>query len=149
MFWCRNLADCIKVAYLPAMCQVSDKIKFCTCDPDHIDFEGNHWIFKTSREYDFGMTVIGTYMLPAIGDYMMTQHNKAAVSSRVNDPDAFDVDLHPQEGDRLLVVVVCHEHFDGAQHLEFEYENGRWESCVYYPFGWSHIHPTTRQGTLK
>ena len=131
------------------MCEVSDKIRFCTCDPEQVDLEANHWIFKTSRAYANGMTVIGSYMLPVIGDDSMLQSNEEIIAQRVNDPDAFDVDLQPRDGDRLLVVVVCREHFDDKQHLEFEYDNGRWEHQVYYPFAWGEPLESSKTGIVK
>ncbi|MFM2135924.1 MAG: hypothetical protein RL021_1324, partial [Bacteroidota bacterium] len=40
------------------------------------------------------------------------------------------------------------EHFDGEQNLEFEFENGRWESRHYYPFGWMDIEQPSKAGAV-
>lgn len=75
-----------------------------------------------------------------IGEPMMTYwdaedelHNRVLLLKRVNEPDAFDVDLKPKAKDRLQISICCgHRYMDygfvykGGERVEEEFDGIEW-----------------------
>ncbi|HZG72225.1 MAG TPA: hypothetical protein VEY51_11890 [Chondromyces sp.] len=76
--------------------------------------------------------------------------NKETLLKRVNERDAFDVQLNPREGDRLQLTFSCQgENGIGMIHYGFEYRNGKWEEEDYEVFDWKRKHEEEDFGEVK
>lgn len=61
--------------------------------------------------------------------------NRDLLINRLNEPDAFDIDLKPQERDYLLLNFVCGDDETPVQ-FGFIYSNNRWEVETTMLFFW-------------
>jgi len=130
------------------MCIISDKIKFCTCKAKSSDSLKNYWVF---HRYDKGRFdgIVGTCNLPVLMDEDIVKCNEETLLKRVNEADAFDIDLQPKNKDRLEIVLNCEQHFGGDLHIGFEYKKGQWVACEYDLFEWTWKHTEDAFGKLK
>jgi hypothetical protein len=130
------------------MCKISDKIKFCTCKAKSSDSLKNYWVF---HRYDKGRFdgIVGTCNLPVLMDEDIVNYNEETLLKRVNEVDAFDIDLQPKNKDRLEIVLNCKQHFGGDLHIGFEYKKGQWVACEYDLFEWTWKHTEDAFGKLK
>lgn len=103
------------------MCNLSDKIKFCTCSKD-LSKEKHTWSFHRSiNPYEMCLGITLGMSL----DRKTFYENRAVLLLRLNEPHAFDVDLSPQENDYLLLAFTYNEK-RGKECLGFVFKNGRW-----------------------
>lgn len=130
------------------MCEISDKIKFCTCKAKSTERLKNYWVFHQYEEGRFD-GIMGSCDPPMLMDEQMVQYNEETLLKRVNETDAFDVDLQPKSKDRLEIVLTCNEHFGGDLHIGFEYKKGQWVACEYDLFEWTWKHTEDAFGKLK
>lgn len=130
------------------MCEVSDKIKFCTCKAKSTERLKNYWVFSRFVEED-DFLLNGLILQPPFVDERMVEMNTAALLKRLNEPDAFDIDLSPKDNDRLLIVLTCKEHFSGEAFHGFEYKEGKWVVCEYDTFEWDFKHREEKFGKVK
>ena len=131
------------------MCQVSDKIKFCICNVKDINDLLHYWVFHSYNE-DLDLMVMGQPIMPAQIDEETDMINKKALLKRVNERDAFDVELYPKEKDRLQLSFTCFELSDnGMIHYGFEFRNGRWEEEDYELFDWMMKHEERDFGEIS
>ena len=130
------------------MCEVSNKIKFCTCKAKSTERLKNYWVFHKYHKDRFD-GIMGSCNLPLMVDENMVQYNEATILKRVNEADAFDVDLKPKNKDRLEIVLTCNEHFGGDLHIGFEFKKGQWVPCEYNVFEWTWKHTEDAFGKLK
>ncbi|GAA4334961.1 hypothetical protein GCM10023184_29430 [Flaviaesturariibacter amylovorans] len=129
------------------MCQVSDKIKFCTCSNlEDINELDNYWVFHT---YVKGKNVelVGEPLAPPSLITFDDAHNRRVLLERVNDPGAFDIPLHPKERDRLQVSFSVPEGgYKGILTYGFRSRKGKWVECEYESFDWYRRHDETIGG---
>jgi hypothetical protein len=129
------------------MCTISSKIKFCTCNtPAH---KLRHsWTFH-SYVGDTGTILLGTPVFPVDLPEALSMANEETLEQRLNEPDAFDVDLEPKENDRLEVHLSCNtDHESGFIHYGFEFQSGHWKSIGYDYFEWKWQHKKRMHGKL-
>lgn len=130
------------------MCQVAEKIKFCTCLENEAGSLKDYWAlhrFNGSLEN----RLLGTPMLPTSIPGSIDLLNRKRLLCRVNEPDAFDCDLHPQEMDRLELHFSCPDQ-SGTGYIAygFEYRGGRWVEHEYDFFDWKIKHEEEAWGGL-
>ncbi len=78
----------------------------------------------------------GLIVSPGYLDEKMVEMNAVTLQKRLNEPDAFDMELSPNDNDRLLIVLTCKEHFSGETFHDFEYKAGKRTACEYDHFEW-------------
>lgn len=106
------------------MCKVSDKIKFCTCSPDEIHGAKHTWSFHRYVG-ETGIQKLGIMIPPLRLDNETDMYNREALLKRVNEPDAFDVELNPREGD-FLNLYFSDEVREGTFEYGFLFKNNSW-----------------------
>jgi hypothetical protein len=111
------------------MCEVSDKIKFCTCVDDDIYIEElNHYWVLHRYSKDINLNVMGSPVLP---DHLnpMFEINAEIVVNTLNTPEAFDKNIELKRGDRLE-VALCNNSNDHNDMLyyNFKYTGKIWKS---------------------
>src|ERR1700754_961408 len=88
------------------MCKLSGKLKLCTCNATTVSRLQNYWVLhRFNAEKD--VRVIGTMLLQDKLESQTEVHKRALLLERLHEPDAFDVDLQPGEGDRLQLTFQC------------------------------------------
>jgi hypothetical protein len=100
------------------MCEVSDKIKFCTCVDDNIDIEElNHYWGLHRYNKDKNLIVMGSPVLP---DQLNPKFeiNAEIVVNTLNTPEAFDKNIELKRGDRLE-VALCTNSKDGNEMIGY------------------------------
>jgi hypothetical protein len=130
------------------MCQISHKIKFCTCSNEDPETFKNYWIFYRydKNRKDF---VIGEVSLFIPFNEEMVQYNEATLLQRINEHDAFDIDLQPKSKDRLLVVLQCEPHFSEGLNIGFEFKKDKWIPCEYNSLEWMWKHAAAAEGKIE
>lgn len=127
------------------MCLISDKIKFCTCTKVDVTSEKHYWAFY--RNIDPNATPHLGVTLGNTLDRATFYQNITLLLNRLNEPDAFDIDLSPQENDFLMLAFTFNEK-RGHETLGFVFTNGKWvwhhtsfffpklvkEGCIQSPF---------------
>lgn len=88
-------------------------------------------------------------MMPHEMDAALNQLNRNTLLKRLNEADAFDVDLQPQPGDRLLLSVRVGKQNDETVKYGFEYSQGKWQHTDYFCFDWEQEHEVAVTGKLK
>ncbi len=111
------------------MCEVSDKIKFCTCIDDTIDIEelNHYWVLhrynKDKNDIVMGMPVLPNDLHP------LFEINEEIVVQTLNTPEAFDKNMELKRRDRLEVLLCSNT--SGANdrfYNNFRYTGKIWKS---------------------
>jgi hypothetical protein len=136
------------------MCRVSSTLKLCTCAVRDVSRLRHYWVLhrfdprKANR-------MIGRVARPDVLDARDEVHNRALLLARLQEPDAFDVDLAPREGDRLQLTFRFAER-DRAGRKAFKeitygyaWTAGRWVEKEFEPLGWQWHHDRERIGELR
>lgn len=129
------------------MCQVLDKIKFCTCSEPVEELE-NYWVLhrwvKDKYEYILGLPV----MPYSIENPAVDLLNRDTLLKRFNEPDAFDIELQPKPKDRLQLTFKCDDSMGGYITYGFAWKNGRWIEEEYDYFDWHNSFDEVQYGKL-
>lgn len=128
------------------MCKLDDKLKFCTCRARSAAALAHAWIFhRFDAKKD--CRVIGRVAIPPRLAKEVEQHNRALLLSRINEADAFDVDLAPREGDRLQLNFQ----FSDTQWAVYgyEYRKGRWVEQPFNSLEWQWHHEEEAFGVVR
>jgi hypothetical protein len=111
------------------MCDVSDKIKFCTCVDGNTDIEDlNHYWVLHRYNKNKDLQVLG---MPVLPDHFQPKFemNAQLIEHTLNTIDAFDQQLLLEKGDRLE-VMLCNNATDIQDpfYYNFRYTGTAWES---------------------
>lgn len=137
------------------MCEVSEKLKLCTCAAGASAANLDHcWVLHRFDPAKHTM-VIGRVRMPDRLDAEVEAYNRALLLARLNEPDAFDVDLAPHEGDRLQLTFTCPHSVPRDKgrvktiHYGYAYENGRWREMPYESLSWYRKHDREQVGEIR
>jgi hypothetical protein len=126
------------------MCEVSEKLKLCTCEVASVGELENYWVLhRLVKGKD--QIVVGRSLLRPRLDEDLERWNHLILLARLNEPDTFDVDLEAREGDRLLLV------FRKDITYGFQRERGRWVPAgePYDHLAWARRHVSERFGEVR
>jgi hypothetical protein len=128
------------------MCIVSDKIKFCTCDTP-IHKLKNFWILHRFIKGK-NILVIGEVMMPYHMDADIEENNRNLLLKRINEMDAFDIELNAKTGDLLQIGFAVDS---GYQHLTygFKYTGKKWKPESYDPLRRMWHHESDLAGKIR
>lgn len=136
------------------MCKVSPRLKLCTCDARDVTRLANYWVlhrFNASKQN----RIIGRVAMPDAIDARAEAYNRATLRRRLNEPDAFDVDLNPQVGDRLQLTFRCSEPDASgkarAKTVTYGYAltASGWVEEAFNSLGWQWHHDRSASGELR
>lgn len=112
------------------MCEVSEKIKFCTCKNVDVESLKHFWVlyrFEKDSEKD----IMGEPVLPTLYRDANVFWNQAVLEERLNENDAFDFEVKFRNRDKFVVHLSCgREDFT----YSFIFRNSRWKISDEDPF---------------
>jgi hypothetical protein len=123
------------------MCEVSDKLKLCSCKTENVENLKHYWVLN--RPINRGDRTLGTLLPPAdIGEYF-EKLNINSLRKHLNDGNCFDIELTHQENDILELHFTCKGNtlpdqstsYDGNLVYAFSYKKGKWRKTAYDAFG--------------
>lgn len=136
------------------MCKLRETLKLCTCDVPSVSALEHYWVLYRFDKAKDDM-VIGRVMLPDRLAAEVEEYNRRLLLARLQEEDAFDVDLHPEEGDRLAITFACSEANASGRLVKktitygYARTGGRWVEEPYDPLSWQWHHDRERFGELR
>lgn len=131
------------------MCEIDNKLKFCTCleeeDIELINFhksldkfykkqlpnskEPFSWVlYEYMGSEDSGM--MGLLNMPS--EKLGSSLTEEFVLSQINSEDCYDFDYKPKEGDNLQINFQRNKYW--TEFMSFIYRNDKWEADMYNSF---------------
>lgn len=106
------------------MCKITSKIKFCTCKASSTEKLQHYWcLYRFNKEKD---DVVMGMLLPEEPLTIDFEVNKVVLEKRLNEEDAFDVDLSFKPKD--VLEIVCNNFSDSKRTVYgFKYKGKRWQ----------------------
>jgi hypothetical protein len=93
---------------------------------------------------------VGEVVMPAFIDPNVDAHNVQTLQIRLNELDAFDIELLPKERDRLeIVFTVIGEQYSSPLCYCFAYTRGKWVYIEHDTFDLMSRFTEVRSGKLK
>ena len=132
------------------MCEISAKIKFCKCNSD-VETLKHYWVLhRKSTNNDIQQFCVGTYMMPNEKAMVFLEINTATLENRLNEADAFDVDLELKNKDILEIVINnSSKNYEDRITYAFEYKKGKWKSIEYDFFELMNEFEEEQSGKMK
>ena len=111
------------------MCEISTKIKFCTCS-SNVENLKHYWVLhRKIKDKNLRNHVLGLLSGPSEKELDYFLINSATIENRLNESDAFDVNLELKNKDVLEVVINSKaENYEDCFSYSFEYKKGIWKS---------------------
>lgn len=107
------------------MCKITSKIKFCTCKASSTEKLQQYWCLYRFNK-DKNEIIVGEIILP---NYLLDinyEVNKVVLEKRLNETDAFDMDMSFKPKD--VLEIVCNNLDDAKRHVyAFKYKGKRWQ----------------------
>jgi hypothetical protein len=115
------------------MCEISDKIKFCTCVKGHYSKLPHYWLYYRVGEMN-EFHCMGMPMTPF--EYFVSDFkaNEIKLAARLNESDAFDIPIMPKAGDRMEIVINNLKSYKKRVVYSFRYKKRQWMIDGYDPF---------------
>jgi hypothetical protein len=129
------------------MCQVSNKLKLCTCTSD-FDKLKHYWIFyKFIKEKND--ILIGQSLFPEY--FILRNHpdNEVILEKLLNEGNAFDIANVPNSKDRLELSFTCNDYSENRMTYGFEYIKDKWVAKKFDYFEWMSNHTEKSFGKIK
>lgn len=130
------------------MCNVSNKIKFCTCANGPIEKLKHYWILyrydKGKEGFCMGMSMLPTSILD-----LSFEENQSTILNRLNESDAFDVPLKFKPKDILEIVINNTSIFYETFTYSFKFKNGKWLAEETDPFEIMNHYDEENSGKIK
>jgi hypothetical protein len=106
------------------MCKITSKIKFCTCKASATEKLQHYWcLYRFNKEKD---DVVMGLLLPDEPLTINFEVNKVVLEKRLNEVDAFDVNLSFKPKD--VLEIVCNNFNDSKRTVYgFKYKGKRWQ----------------------
>ena len=131
------------------MCQVSNKLKLCTCSATSAMGLKNYWVFhrfiKGRNHF-----IIGEPMLPTTISFKDDTYNRQLLLQLLNEGNVFDVELNPKEKDRLqLSFSMARGLLTNEVYYGYEFRKGKWKALVFDRLTWAWHHNYECFGAIK
>ena len=117
------------------MCEISTKIKFCTCS-SNVENLKHYWVLhRKIKDKNLRNHVLGLLSCPSEKELDYFLINSSTIENRLNESDAFDVPMNFINKDVLEVVINSKsENYEDCFSYSFEYKKGIWKSIEHSPF---------------
>ena len=89
------------------MCEVSDKLKLCSCKTEDVEKLKHYWILQ--RPFQGDISVVGTIMAPADCGTLLEEINPDRIETQLNENSCFDADINYKENDILYLYFTCNK----------------------------------------
>ncbi len=130
------------------MCRIANTIKLCTCNVASIAELKHYWVFyRYAKKKD--LVMIGEVIMPlAWEDPEVIALNESMLLQRLQEADAFDINLSPKNKDRLLIAIRVGSQSSDYHNYGFEWQGKKWVSCPYGYFEWTWKHDEIQFGKV-
>jgi hypothetical protein len=121
------------------MCEVSDKLKLCSCKTEDVQKLKHYWILQRPFRRG-GPSVMGTVIPPADFGTTLEKINVSQIKKQLNENSCFDADIDYKENDILHLYFTCNQagsessYESGYLAYAFHYKNGKWKKTFYDHF---------------
>lgn len=88
-------------------------------------------------------------MVPYVINEESLLYNKELLLKRINETDAFDVDLAPKHLDQLQLTFTCSKTYTGKITYGYQFEQNRWIEMEYDSLEWAWFHDEEISGNIK
>jgi hypothetical protein len=126
------------------MCTVSNHLKLCTCGelPEEVKHYWALFRYVEGKEE----VIMGSPIMPADIHPETNQLNRELLLRLLNEVNAFDKPIYPQEKDRLLISFDV----DDVSRLNygFTYHENKWQQLPYDYFDWHTRHDNIKMGKI-
>ena len=116
------------------MCEISDKLKLCTCKKDvsKLKYTWQYYRYVGNKE----SFIVGEIMMPVDLEPALEEHNRELLTRLLNDGNVFDFEVTPKFRDRLVLHCdLSHEKEDEKFLVyEFLFVKGHWKFSEAGPF---------------
>lgn len=132
---------------LKNMCQVSEKIKFCSCATKNAHNLKHYWVWHQYNK-EKNLMIVGEVYLP---NFIVDTHkkiNKTTILNRLTETEAFDKVLEFKNKDILQIVLNNAPKNDTLTYC-FQFKNGTWKSIEYCYFSLVNNFDEKEHGKLK
>lgn len=131
------------------MCTLSETLKLCTCESGSLGDLDHYWVFHRFVDGKDN-PVIGRVLVSYRLDATTEAHNRSLLLARLNQPDAFDIDLQPRDGDRLHLafrIIVA----GAPKTVTYGYalSGGTWVEQTYNSLAWERHHDRETFGEIR
>ncbi len=93
--------------------------------------------------------ILGEPVMPVEIEKYINTYNRRFLLQRLNETDAFDIDISPLEKDRLQVSFKCSKKYPDRIDYGFEFKKGKRCECEYDFFEWYSKHVESTFGKIK
>jgi hypothetical protein len=129
------------------MCQVSEKIKFCSCATTNPINLKNYWIWHQYNK-DKNVMIVGNVFLPDYKSDKNKKYNKKTILKRLSEADAFDRVADFKNKDVLEIVLNNNQSNNSITYC-FQFKNGGWRNKKYSPFELESEYDEKEKGKIK
>ena len=130
------------------MCNISNKIKFCSCLASTPDKLRHYWIVhrfnKNLDEFHIGQPQFPDELF--VTDYDL---NKEILLNRLNESDAFDFKIHFNAKDKLEISINHAQDDSQKATYCFKFSKGKWRHAEYDVFELMNHYDELKFGKLK
>lgn len=129
------------------MCQVSEKIKFCSCATTNPRNLKHYWVWHQYNK-DKSIMIVGEIFMPDFNIDKNKNYNKKTILNRLSETDAFDTILDFKDKD-VLEIVLHNEQISYQITYCFQFLNGTWRNKKYCPFELESKFDEKEKGKIK
>lgn len=129
------------------MCQVSEKIKFCSCATTNPRNLKHYWVWHQYNK-DKSIMIVGEIFMP---DFIIDKNfkiNNKTILNRLSETDAFDKILDFKNKD-VLEIVLHNKQISYPITYCFQFKNGTWRNKKYCPFELESKFDEKEKGKIK
>ena len=116
------------------MCEISDKLKLCTCKTNVSGLKNTWTYYKYKGPGETNM--MGEPIMPVELDPALEKANIELLQQLLNDGNVFDFEITPKYRDRLELSFDLSDGKEDRKMLfyEFVYRKGAWQPARWEPF---------------
>jgi len=87
-------------------------------------------------------------MMPYFIDAITDAYNRNLLLKRINERDAFDIELNPKSGDLLQISFAGESNYQDLTY-GYKYTGEKWETEIYDPLKWMWHHEINLKGKIR
>lgn len=130
------------------MCKISNKVKFCTCKTSTTEKLQHYWCLYRFNKEEKNFVIIGTMVMDNEILTIDYEVNKVILEQRLNEVDAFDMELYFKPKD--VLEIVCHNLNENKRVVYgFKYKGKRWQIYDISPFEIMNHYDEVKFGKIK
>lgn len=130
------------------MCQVTDKLKLCSCSVDVSTLQ-NFWVYLRIVPGQDNIC-IGEVFMPYYLPFNITVNNKKRITRMLNKGNCFDFEMQPMEEDQLHLYFNTKPGYDSiGVCYSFKFSKTKWSSIITDTFDMMRRYDTYKEGKIE